>query len=51
MHIDTLKGRRNVTQSEGASGTSISSRFKTNLTTLDFYAELYFLRPGESFSV
>ena len=45
------KGRWNVTQSEGASETLISSRVKTNLSTMDFYADLYFPRPGESFSV
>ena len=48
-----MQGRRkwNVTQSEGASETSISSRVKTNLSTMDFYADLYFPRVGESFSV
>ena len=45
------QGRRNVTQSEGASETSISSRVKTNLSTMDFYADLCFPRPGELFSV
>ena len=45
------QGRRNVTQSEGASKTSIPSRVKTNLSTMDFYADLCFPRPGESFSV
>ena len=46
-----LQGRRNVIQSEGASETSILSRVKTNLSTMDFYAYLCFPRPGESFSV
>ena len=45
------QGRRNVTQSERASETSISSRAKTNLSTMDLYADLSFPRPGESFSV
>ena len=43
--------RRNVTQSEEASETSISSRVKTNLSTMDFYLYLCFPCPGESFSV
>ena len=30
------QGRRNVTQSEEVSETSISSRVKTNLSTMDF---------------
>ena len=45
------QGRRNVIQSEGASETSISSRVKTNLSTMNFYADLCLPRPGESFSV
>ena len=50
--VDMLKqGRRNVTQSEGFSETSISSRVKTTLSAMDFYADLCFPRPGESFSV
>ena len=46
-YTDLATGRRNVTQSEGASETSISSRVKTNLSTMDFYADLCFPRPGE----
>ena len=47
-----MQGRRKVTQSEGASETSISSRVKTNLSsTMDFYADLCFPSPGESSSV
>ena len=38
-------------RAEGASETSTSSRVKTNLSTMDFYADLCFPRPGESFSV
>ena len=45
------QGRRNVTQSEGASETSISSLVKANLSTMDFYTDLCFARPSESFSV
>ena len=45
------QGCRNVTKSEGASETSISSRVKTNLSMMNFYADLCFPRPGESFSV
>ena len=52
LAIESSKqGRRNVTESEGASESSISSRVKTNLSTINFYADLYFPRPGESFSV
>ena len=40
-----------LTQSEGVSETSASSRAKTNLSTIDFYADLCFARPGETFSV
>ena len=46
-----LKGVWNVTQSEGTSETSISSRLKTNLSTMDFYADLCLPRLSESFSV
>ena len=45
-----LQGRRNVSQSEGASEASISSQVKTNLFTIDFYTDMCFLRAGESFS-
>ena len=41
------QGCRNVTQKR----TSILSRVKTNLSTMDFYADLCFPRPGEPFSV
>ena len=49
--LPRLQGRRNATQSEGVSETSISSRVKTNLSTMGFYADLCFPRPGKSFSV
>ena len=48
MKLHGAQGRRNVTQSEGASETSISSRVKTNLSTMDFYADLCFRRPEAS---
>ena len=48
---ENMRGGKNVTRSEGASETSISSRVKTNLSTIDFYADVCFPRPGESFSV
>ena len=49
--IFNLQGRRNVTQSERASEKLISSRVKTHLSTMDFYADLCFHHTGESFSV
>ena len=46
-----LQERRNVTQSERDSESLISFRVKTNLSTMDFYEDLCFPRPGESSSV
>ena len=51
VRYSATQERRNVTQSEGASETSVSSGVKTNLSTMDFYADLCFPRPGESFSI
>ena len=46
-----MQGRRNVTENEGASETSISSPAKTNPSTIHFNADLCSPRPGGSFSV
>ena len=48
----TKQGRRNVTQSEGGSETSISSRVKTNpLQWISTLICIFLVRPGESFSI
>ena len=46
-----VQGYRNVTKSEEASETSISSRAKTNPSRKYFFADMYRPRPDESFSV